>query len=192
MHTAQPELPTTPSRHVRRLSLLLSLACLVAILALPVLVIGKWATAEPTELYRMVVAANGSAPVANLPDRLDAWQRVLGVMLAMVPCAFTMLALGHARRCFGLFARGVCFDHRIVSALRGFAGGITLSVGLEFLMQAPLSALLSWHNPVGHRFITFGIGTEPVQSLLFAGAVWIIAAVMASAEALAQENAAFV
>jgi hypothetical protein len=46
--------------------------------------------------------------------------------------------------------------------------------------------------PVGQRALALGFGSNELLTLLFAGMVWQIAAIMAKAVALAEENAQFV
>lgn len=176
-------------RYLSPLSRLLSLGCLVAVVAMPFLVVGMWALDAPAELYASMVPK--PEPHA-LPPQLDGWQRLVGAGLALIPAAFSMVALVRVRRCFDSFAAGLYFEAGVVAGLRGFAGMTALSCGIGFLLQPVFSGLLSLHNPVGQRFISVGVSSEQIRSLFFAGMVWIIAAVMAKAVALAQENSEFV
>lgn len=189
MPVAVSPIPSPSSRRLGRFSRLLSLACLLGVVALPLIVSWQWAQEDPASLYASLVPKMGADP---LPERLDPWQRLVGAGLTLIPVAFSMLALLRVRRCFDSFAAGRYFEAAVVDGLRGFAGMTALSCAVGFVLQAPLSALLSWHNAEGHRFISFGIGSEQVRTLFFAATVWIIAAVMARAVALARENAEFV
>jgi hypothetical protein len=59
-------------------------------------------------------------------------------------------------------------------------------------MQAPLTYLISMHNPPGHRFMSIGFGSDDVDMLFLAGVTFVIARVMAEARRVAEENAGFV
>ncbi|NFV78945.1 DUF2975 domain-containing protein [Magnetospirillum aberrantis] len=184
-----PGMQSPLSPRLARASRLLSLGCLVAVFVLPVLVVGKWALDDPASLYAAMVPKKGASP---LPDLLEPWQRGVGAVLSLVPTALAMVALLRVRRCFDSFAAGLCFDGSVVTGLRGFAGMSALSCAAGMVLQPPLSALLSWQNPAGQRFISIGVGSDQVGTLFFAAMVWIIAAVMAKAVAMARENAEFV
>jgi hypothetical protein len=181
---------TSPMR-VRSFSRLLSLGCLLAIVGLPVLVVGQWALKDAASLFWTTLPRPMGTDVV-VPAGIETWQRAAGAFLTLIPVAFTVAALVQARRCFRLFAAGIYFDTRAVIALRGFAGLTALSVAAGFIVQAPLSLVLTCLNPVGQRSITLALGNEQIGTLFFAGLVWVIAAVMASAVSLAEENAKFV
>jgi hypothetical protein len=52
--------------------------------------------------------------------------------------------------------------------------------------------VLTLGAPAGQRALSLGLGSNELLTLLFAGMVWQIAAVMTRAVALAEENAQFV
>lgn len=178
------------SRRLTRFNRLLALGCLAAMIGLPLFVLWQWSSEDATTLYLSVMPKQGGRGVIS--GGLDLWQRLLGGAMTMVPIGCTVAGLHFARRCFQLFGRGEYFDIRAVKALRGFAGMTALSCVLGFVLQAPLSVVLSFHNPVGQRFISLGIGTDQLYALFISATVWVIAAVMARAVAIARENAEFV
>ena len=55
-----------------------------------------------------------------------------------------------------------------------------------------LSVIVTWGNPHGHRELSLALNSGQVFGLLGAGIVWVIAAAMAQAGALAHENAQIV
>jgi hypothetical protein len=55
-----------------------------------------------------------------------------------------------------------------------------------------ITVVLTAGAPAGQRALSLGFGSNELLTLLFAGMVWQIAAVMAKAVALAEENAQFV
>ncbi|AWK87471.1 DUF2975 domain-containing protein [Azospirillum thermophilum] len=180
-----------PLARIRLVSRLMAAGCLAALVVTPLLVCWWWATADVADLYISVTQGSWPAPGRPYPP-LDPWQRAAGCLLTLIPVGVTMAGLVRARRCFALFADGVYFDLRVVAGLRGFAGLSALATALGFVVQAPASALLSLQNPAGERFVTLGIGSGQIYPLFFAGMVWLIAAVMAQAVAIARENAEFI
>jgi hypothetical protein len=79
-----------------------------------------------------------------------------------------------------------------VRYLRGFAAGVFASVVTGFFVSMAISVVLSLGAPAGPRPQAQGRGSNELLTLLFAGMVWQISAVMAKAVALAEENAQFV
>lgn len=172
---------------IRSLSRALATACLLLIVTLPVLVFAYWWLADPTEL-----AMRASLPGSALQVPLQAWQRVAGALIMLVPVALALLGLGQARRCFRLFAAGQVFTSQAVSLLRRFAGWVAASAAAAILAQSAISVVLTLHNPPGMRHLAIGIGSDHLFTLFFAGMVWLMAAVIGQGQTLAEENASFV
>lgn len=119
-------------------------------------------------------------------------QRAAVVAVALVPVAFLVYALVSAQRCFRSFARGDYLSLAVVRSLRGFAAGVFWSVVAGFVTNPVLTFLITLDaGPEGHR-VNVGVSSAQVLTLLFAGIVWQVAAVMTRAVALAEENAQFV
>ena len=95
-------------------------------------------------------------------------------------------------RCFSGFSQAEYFSLRTVKYLRGFAAGIFASVVTGVLASTLVTVVLTMGAPAGQRALSLGLGSNELLTLLFAGMVWQIAAVMARAVALAEENAQFV
>ena len=72
------------------------------------------------------------------------------------------------------------------------ANALFLGVLAEFVMEAPISFLLTWYLGPNHRSISLSFGTNDAAWLFIAGTVLVIARVMAEARRVADENAAFV
>lgn len=182
--------PFSPSR-IRIVSGFLSAACLAGIVVLPLIVAGRWAFAAPDGLLISDLTHIGARDPRILGPVAD-WQRLAGAVLQLIPLGFALMALQRARQCFGLFARGSYFDAQVVSSLRRFAGMSAISVALGLVLQAPLTAVVSFHNPPGQRFIEIGVSSQEIYSLFFSATVWLIAAVMSQAVRIARENAQFI
>jgi hypothetical protein len=63
---------------------------------------------------------------------------------------------------------------------------------VAFAVQAPITFLLSYPLGHGHRFVSLSFGNQDVFTLFLAGAVLVIARVMAVARRMADENESFV
>jgi hypothetical protein len=118
--------------------------------------------------------------------------RLGALLFAMVATGFSMWALWSLRRLFLLYAKGSVFSTEALAALNHVAVALFASVVVEFIMQAPISLLLTWHNGEHHREISLGFGSNDIATLFMAGVVLVIARVMAEAQRMADENAKFV
>lgn len=118
--------------------------------------------------------------------------RVAALICALIPAAFTMWALWSLRALFLHYAQGVVFSRAALSALNHVAIALFAGVIMGFVMQAPISAILSWHLGAGHRAISLGFGSGDISTLFMAGVVLVIARVMAEARRVADENESFV
>lgn len=119
-------------------------------------------------------------------------QRLLLVLVALLPAATGGVALLCLRRCLQQFAHGEFFSSVAIRGLRGFAGYSALSVLLGIIGASAASVILSWGFGPGQRALQLGIGSPQLSALFFAGTVWLIAVVMSEARRLAEENAQFV
>ncbi|MDP1739502.1 MAG: DUF2975 domain-containing protein [Polaromonas sp.] len=175
---------------VQRLNSAFAWVCALLAVALPLAVFYQLVT-TPTEglLLRSGVSLS-TLQVAVL--EVELWQRVLAVALGMVPVFCASYGLVCAMRCFSGFSQSEYFSLRNVRYLRGFAAGVFASVVAGFFVAMAISVLLTLGAPAGQRALAMGLGSNELLTLLFAGMVWQIAAVMAKAVALAEENAQFV
>jgi hypothetical protein len=169
------------------LNQLLSIACLLLAIVLPLGSLLYFGTIPAPELTQMLRVAE-ALPIAHF----EPWQRFLVVGLSTLPAAFTASALLRVRSSFASFARKDYFSMPVVRGLRGFAAGIFCS-GLAGILVTPLlSFTLSATDPRGSPSVSFNLGTQQLVSLLFAGIVWQIANVLTQAKTFADENAQFV
>jgi len=118
--------------------------------------------------------------------------RLVALVFALAPTAFTMWALWSLRQLFRLYARGNVFSREALTALNHVAVALFASVIVAFATQAPISAALTWWKGAGHREISLGFGSGDVATLFIACTVLVIARVMGEAQHMADENAKFV
>jgi hypothetical protein len=129
---------------------------------------------------------------AALNDKVPLNFRLLGLACEFVPVAFTMWALWSLRQLFAIYSRGEVFSAGAFRALNNVAIALFGGVIASFVMQAPISFLLTYPLGHGHRFVSLAFGSNDVATLFLAGVVLVIARVMAEARRVAEENAGFV
>ncbi len=175
---------------VQRLNSAFAWVCALLAVALPLAVFYQLVT-TPTEGLLLRAGVSLSTLQAAMLE-VELWQRIFAVMLGMVPVCCASYGLVCAMRCFSGFSQSEYFSLRNVRYLRGFAAGVFASVVAGFLVSMAISVLLTLGAPAGQRALAMGLGSNELLTLLFAGMVWQISAVMAKAVALAEENAQFI
>ena len=175
-----------PSR-IKRWSQILSIACLFLIIALPIVVAAYWAIADVRTL-----AQGANLTLGAGQEALQSWQRLVGGLITEASLALLLIGLWQARKCFRLFAAGQIFTSETVACLRRFAAWVAASVAAGMVGNTAISVLITVLNPPGMRQLVVGIGSEQVFALLFAGIVWLMAAVMSQGQLLAEENATYI
>ena len=91
-----------------------------------------------------------------------------------------------------MFAQGQVFTLQATALLGRFAGWVAWAALASMLAGSATSVLLTLNNPPGQRHLSVGIGSDLVFTLFFAGLVWLMAAVIAQGQTLAEENEGFV
>lgn len=179
-----------PAPDAQRVSSVLAMACALLAVALPLAVAYQLLT-TPIEGLLMRAGLLMSLPQSAALD-ITLAQKCLAVAIGVLPVCCASYGLVCAMRCFAGFSQGEYFSLRTVKYLRGFAAGIFASVIMGLLASALMSLVLTVGAPAGRRALSLGLGSNELLTLLFAGMVWQIAAIMAKAVALAEENAQFV
>lgn len=118
--------------------------------------------------------------------------RLLALIFALIPAFIVTWGLLALARLFRAFTQGEIFSLPALRALSSVTLALFWNVVATFLIQAPLTYLISRHNPPGHRFMSIGFGSNDVEMLFLAGVAFVIARVMAEARRVAEENAGFV
>jgi hypothetical protein len=187
-HTATPLAPTGPD--VQGISSVLAWACALLAVALP-LAVAYHLLSTPVENLLLRAGLSLQAAQAAAMD-ISLGQKCLAVLLGVLPVCCASYGLVCAMRCFSGFSQAEYFSLRTVKYLRGFAAGIFASVVMGVVTSMLITVVLTLGAPAGQRALSLGLGSNELLTLLFAGMVWQIAAVMARAVALAEENAQFV
>ncbi|MGN6517033.1 MAG: DUF2975 domain-containing protein [Rhizomicrobium sp.] len=129
------------------------------------------------------IAAMAAAPFTD---------RLLALVFALIPAFIVTWGLLSLARLFRAFTQGEIFSLPALRALSSVTAALFWNVVAAFVTQAPITYLISLHNPPGHRFISLAFGSDDVETLFLAGVTFVIARVMAEARRVAEENAGFV
>jgi hypothetical protein len=173
---------------VRRGSRILAPLCLLAAIVWPLVEAGWMLWTPGLDLGRSFSVNTGTlAGIALRP-----WQRLLLVVLGVVPALAASLGLWGLGRCFRLFGEGEFFSVATVRWLRRCSGWTFCTVALELVTHPLVTVVLTAYAPAGEHEMLLSLGAHNLQTLLVAGAVWVIAGAMAEAGRMADENAAFV
>ena len=187
MNTAEFHPVSLPAQRVRRISRWMVAACWALLVTLPLALVVYWATASEAQL-----AGHANLPVQAVAGPLALWQRIAGAVVTALPLGLLLAGVWQARRCFGMFAQGQVFTLQATALLGRFAGWVAWAALASMLAGSATSVLLTLNNLPGQRHLSVGIGSDHVFTLFFAGLVWLMAAVIAQGQTLAEENEGFV
>jgi hypothetical protein len=171
-----------------RLSHLMSVLSLLGMIVIPTLVIAIFLHPDTTQFLMFRLDHLGADLTAQIPIQY----RVDALVCDLLPVGCTVWAMWSLRQLFANYAAGEVFSQKPLRHLNNVANALFLGVLAGFVMEAPISYLLSLHNPPGHREISLSFGSSDAAWLFIAGAVLVIARVMGEARRVADENAAFV
>lgn len=129
---------------------------------------------------------------ATLNGKVPLNFRLMALLCEFVSVGFTMWALWSLRRLLLIYTQGEVFSFGAFRALNNVALALFGGVIGTFVMQGPISYILSYPLGPGHRYVSLGFGSGDVATLFMAGVVLVIARVMAEARRVAEENAGFV
>ena len=187
MNTAYQNPALLSQLRVRRISRWMVFACWALLIGLPLALVGYWALADEA-----VLAGHANLSVQAIRTPISLWQRIAAGAVMAVPLALLLAGVWQARRCFHMFAQGQLFTLQATALLGRFAGWVAWAALASMLASTATSVLLTLHNPPGQRQLSIGISSDHVFTLFFAGLVWLMAAVIAQGQSLAEENQGFV
>lgn len=170
------------------LSRVMSILSLLGMAIIPALVTAIFLYPDPTQFLMLRLDHVG----VDLTSQIPLQSRVDALACEAAPLGFSVWALWSLHRLFTNYARGDVFSPQTLRHLNYVASALFLGVLANLVMQAPISYLLTWRLGPHHRSISLSFGSNDAVWLFIAGAVLVIARVMAEARRVADENAAFV
>jgi hypothetical protein len=177
-----------PPTKLARLSRIMSVLSLGGMILIPALVTAIFLHPDTTQFLMLRLDHLGADLTAKVPLQY----RIDALACEAVPLGFTVWAMWSLRQLFASYAIGEVFSADPLRHLNNVANALFLGVLADFVMQAPISYLLTWYLGPHHRSISLSFGSNDAAWLFIAGTVLVIARVMAEARRVADENAAFV
>lgn len=120
------------------------------------------------------------------------WQITGAIVLSSIPLIVLAQGLNALRQLFQSYGAGYYFSPESAGQLRKVGQGVALWVLLSFCLEPIMSLWLTMLQPAGQRTITLSFEASQVVALFLAASVMIIARILGSASALAEENQQFV
>jgi hypothetical protein len=180
--------PASVSPKLARLSRIMAVLSALGMAVLPLLVGAAFLFPDSSQWLMFNISHTG----ATLSGAIPLAYRIYALICEIVPLGFVLWALWSLRQVFAHYARGEVFSAAPLRHLGNVAVALFLGVLADFITQAPVSFLLNYYHGPGHREISLGFGSDDAGRLFIAGAVLVIARVMAEARRVADENAGFV
>lgn len=177
-----------PPTKLARLSRVMSVLSLIGLIVIPTLVTAIFLHPDTTQFLMLRLDHLGT----DLTSQIPLQYRIDALACEAVPLAFTVWAMWSLRQLFANYAKGEVFSPEPLRHLNNVANALFLGVVADFVMQAPISYLLTWYLGPHHRSISLSFGSNDAAWLFIAGTVLVIARVMGEARRVADENAAFV
>ncbi len=132
------------------------------------------------------------ATIGDLPIVVDQRARLLGAAATLPSVLLGLLAMWHLWRLFGEYHGGRVFALAAQRHLRSFAAAMLASALLAPLLRAAVGVALTWGNPPGQRVLALTLSWNDYTAVLCGAVLLAVAAVMADAVRLAEENEGFV
>jgi Protein of unknown function (DUF2975) len=113
-------------------------------------------------------------------------------LVAAIPALIFLLCLFQVWKLFGLARRGQLYSP-LGQAMLGRLGKLAIAAASAGFVTRTLVALMLTHaNPPGQKMLVIGIGSGEMTGLLVGLLVFLFAAVVRDATALAPENASYI
>lgn len=178
--------PSLPQREpklaqIRKVSAGMGYVCLAIVCAIPLVPL-------LTLLFLFMGVVPGSFVAAQEP--LAFWSLATIAVFKIPPVLFLMIGLWRARACFKRFARGDFFATSTARALREFSAWTAVSAIIALTGEGVFAALMYSLNFQQLLLIIAASGYW--LAFLFAGTVWVMAAMIDYSRLLTEENESFV
>jgi hypothetical protein len=119
---------------------------------------------------------------------LSAQEKVYGFLVSIIPLAIDLWLIANLVKLFKLYQQGKIFLLENVCAIKRIGIALLLSQIVAPFYEAAISAVLTWHNPPGHRVSMASFDGTNVGLLIAAIIILLVSWVMAEACKLQHEN----
>ncbi|NRF67622.1 DUF2975 domain-containing protein [Aquincola sp. S2] len=177
-------LPTRGLRFLIGFVRLLAVLGGVALVLVPAMF---WLTPDWVRAAAPVMSGIGDHPMV-----IDERALLIGATVSLPSVLLGLYGLWHLWRLFGEYKAGRVFGLDAQRHLRGFAAVMLASALLAPLLRAAVGVALTLGNPPGQRMLVLTLSWNDYIAILCGAVLLAIAAVMADAVRLAEENESFV
>ena len=172
-------------KRLRNRSRVAAVACRVAALGMPFLVLIGWISGTATGA---IYAENG-LPTTITPTTAQVWA---AGAIGLLPAVALSLSLLAAARCFAGFAADDWFVSIQPRALAASGRWLLVSGLLGLVMPTVLGLILTLNAAPGERMLVISLSSTVLTACLFGALIWALGRVWETARAVAAENAQFV
>ena len=114
--------------------------------------------------------------------------KLLGFCAGLMPLIINLAVLYFLIRLFSLYEQGKIFTFNNIKYIKRTAYALLIGQFVNLFYQAAISAILTWHNPIGHRYVVVGLSGMNIGILLLAVLIILIAWIMTEAYKLQEEQ----
>lgn len=134
----------------------------------------------------------GQLPVFNdIPVQwvnLTDVQKLLGFLSNLIPLSFTVLSLAYLAQLFQAFERLQLFEQNNVFLLKKSARALLIGQLVFPIHLGFLSLILTYYNPVGKRMCSIGFGSQQLEMIVVALAIFLISWILKEGCKLQEET----
>lgn len=185
-----------PFFKIQKLSKILQVVALVAMLGTPICVAIFWIAQGQIDLTyfqldllpKMVSEEGHLRPLTELQPIY----RIGGFLVSLIPAGITMVICYYLAKLFGLFAKMEIFTQASVMCIQRMGWTLLAGQFLHPLYVALMSLVLSISNPEGERFIAVEMGLAEIKMIAVALGILCISWIMEEGRKLQEEQAATV
>lgn len=123
---------------------------------------------------------------------VELWQLYLLCVLAAVPSMLIVWGLLRLRQTFFAFKQQSIFKISNAVNVKHFALMLILAPIIQFFIRPLSSILLSVNHPAGQKVLSISFNSYDIFTFLIGLVFWLIAKILIEANALSEENKAFV
>ena len=171
------------SPRIQMLSLILTRICMGLLILLPIAVLVFW--------VKLDWFYGSFTPNFNVTT-FDIMTQIYGLLFSLIPLAMWMYGLVILRRLFTNYRLGRIFLSDNARYIKYFAWVTIISGALSPLFRGVFSVIFSMNHAAGERFISIGLGTTEIYTILQGLVFVVIAHVMEAAHKISEENKQFI
>lgn len=110
--------------------------------------------------------------------------RCIILLIEFIPISITVFICYKLALLFKLYRQNYLFEDKNIQLIKGISLLMISGELLEFVFQPLMSVALSFSNPSGQRFISIGIGSTNISTLITGIIIWVAAMIIQEAQKL--------